>query len=624
MIETSLKTISLGLTTVALSLTLASPASAVRGGATAPAPEPWSRSGLDLGERTSSETGDRPAFSLFRSDSTAERLKAVLEKIDAMYGIDWYRTRTSGNLARAFRPSSTFQLHNATIGYKDRYGEVDADIQTALRWTNDNSITRTRDYKMMSFAAQFDRKDAWRLRFGDIFPNFSPYTFSRSARTGVHGYYNLPLWSGQFRVTGAAGVTNREQEFTGGSEAGQYRRWASGGSLAWEGADGPGPLGKLQVSLQAASSHDDGSSIRSRRSSGGTLIPRLDVDVYSFRYEAGLPAGFTWRGENAYSDGNRDRTRPVLQRYGTAHNTALDWFRPSAWGAPAGLRRLLPVRFRADYEWVDPDFLTDLGSASVDQLRWGTSSDFRWNENLDWTVSHLRNEDNVTERATTSVEPIININRTSSIRMNMRPLALLGLSSLPENLRQLRYTTEFRYNNRDASNNSANQKIEDYSHSLDHRIAGINLGADYKWQLRDDDINALTDRRMSEWGLRVSRPITWSIWEVRLTPSLGYRNSVDRTLRGENLTKTQSTNFGLGIGFGEFLIQTGYTITDVDRNLRAADALTRQFTGSFGFRPVFIPDLNMTFSFRHQHAEEENPGNSYKEIETKAHVDYRF
>lgn len=600
---------------------LATPSLASRGGATAPIPAPWSRSSYASGGAEPSSSG---SLSLFRSDSTTERLKAIIDKIDASYGIDWYRTQTTGNTARAFRPSNTFQLHNVTAGFKDRFGAVDADIQTALRWTNDNTITRTRDYKIMSFSAQFDRRDAWFLRFGDIFPNFSPYTFSRSAQSGAHGFYNIPIWGGQFRITGAAGIANREQEYTGGTEAGQYRRWASGGSLGWDG-DGPGPLGKLQVSLQASSAHDDGSSITSRRTSGGTPIPLMDIDVYSFRYAVQLPAGFSWRGEDAYSDGNRDRTRsPSLQRYGTAHNTVLDWSRPSSWGAARSLGRLLPIRFRADYEWVDPDFLTELGSAAVDQLRWGANSDFRWNENLDWTVSHLRNEDNVRERLTTSTAPIININRISSLRMNVRPFALLGLQSLPEHIRALRYTAEFRYNDRDATNNSANQKIEDYIQSLDYRVAGMNWGADYKWQLRDDDITALSDRRMDEWGLRVSRPFTWSMWEVRFMPTAGYRSSVDRTLRGESLTKTHTGNIGLGITFGEFTLQTGYMIMDVDRNLRAADMLSRQFTGSLGFRPVFFPDLNMTFSFRHQDVREENPANSFREIETKAHVDYRF
>lgn len=622
---------------LALLLLLPLPANAYRGGARPPLPTPWMA--LDQGAASSrAETSDvdsndasrSRALRSYFSDSTLERLTQALHALDVTYGVDWYRTRVSGNTTRAFRPQQTFQLHNATTGYKDRFGSVDADIQAALRWTDDITITRSRDYKLMSFSAQFDRANTWRLRFGDVFPNLSPYTYSRSARTGAHGWYAREVLGGTLKLTAVTGVTNREQEYTGRTEAGQYRRLASGGAIDWEGP-GFGPLRRLKTGLRASSAHDDGSSISSRRTSGGAFIPRLDIDVYSFQYEAELPAGLTWRGENAYSDGNRDLTRgEVLQRTGTAHNTALDWSRPAAWGRPSAFARLLPIRMRADYEWVDPDFLTELGSASVDQMRWGTGADFRWNDNFDWAITHMRNQDNVRDRVTTSVVPITNVNRVSSLRMNSRPFAILasGLGGvfgrIPEHVRNIRYTSEFRYNNRDATNNSANQKIEDYSHSLDYQVLGVSLGADYKYQLTDDDIRALSDRRNDEWGLRISRPFTWSIWQVRLNPTAGYRHAVDKTIRGENYSRTQSTNFGLGITFGEFTVQTGYTISDVDRNQLASDVLTRQFTGSIGFRPVFVPDLNISFSFRHQDVTDQTPANSYRENETKAHVDYKF
>jgi hypothetical protein len=91
-----------------------------------------------------------------------------------------------------------------------------------------------------------------------------------------------------------------------------------------------------------------------------------------------------------------------------------------------------------------------------------------------------------------------------------------------------------------------------------------------------------------------------------------------------NLTRTQSANFGLGVAQGEFAFNTGVTFTDIDRNLVNADSLNKLYTASLGFRPVFMPGLNMTLSLRHQDVEEENKSNSYRQTEGRAHVDYRF
>jgi hypothetical protein len=566
-----------------------------------------------------------PRLAASRLDSALARAAAFLEKVDFMYGIDWYRTRTSGNKTRSFKPDNVFQLHNTSLGYKDRFGEVAFDFQTALRWTNDFTITRSNDYKIQSIYGNFERAEKWGLRFGDIFPNFSPYTFTRSANSGSHGWYQHPIWGGAAKLSGAIGMTNREQEFTGGSEAGQYRRWASGASLDWTG-DAIGFLGKTTAGFRFSNARDDGSSITSRLGSGGTPIAKMDIDVYSFKYEAALPMGVTWRGENAYSNGVRDMAAAnPLHRYGHAHNSALDWRRPSEWGEPVRLGRVLPVSLRADYEWVDPDFLTELGSAAVDQLRWGLNSDHRWSDALDWTLSFIHNEDNVKDRPKTGTLSVTNISKTATFRTNMRPFELSrGLWNAPEHLRNLRYGFEFRRGARDASNATVNQKNEDYTHTIDYKNWGVNWNADYKLQLTDDDVNAANDRRVNDWGVRASRTFTYSIWEIRITPTASYRHSVDETIRGENLSRTQTANLGLGVAQGEFDFRAGVTFTDLDRNLRNADSLNKTYTASLGFRPLFAPGLNMNFTLRHSDVEEENKSNSFQQTEGRAHVDYRF
>lgn len=591
------------------------------------------------------ETEVRPSAEPSTGGASNHLLHRIYDKLDVLYGVDIYRVTTRGNTSRAFRPAQTFQLHNLSLGYRDRYGDIDVDVQSALRWTDDITITHSRDAKIQSFHAGLERRDVWSLRVGDIFPNLSNYTFNRSAQNGTNGWYRWPALGGNLRLTGAVGITNREQEFTGGTEPGQYRRYASGGALDWEG-DGPGPFGKMVAGFRVSDAHDELSSITSRNGRGGTPIPRLDIVDYSFKYDVALPAGISWRGEDALSDGNRDRTKsPSLHRIGTAHNSALDWRRPSDWGEPRSALRLLPIGLRGDFEWVDPDFLTELGSAAVDQMRWDVNSDFRWSDALDWTASYLRNEDNVRNRIKTGTVPVTNISQNTTFRMNSRPFGLFLETGAPtpaeptlmpgdplsrwfpwnpNHLRDFRYTYEFRYNDRGATNNTVNTKIEDYDNAVNYRNWGIDWRGGYKYQLTDDDVRSSNDRRNDEWNVGLARPFTYSIWEIRVTPTAGFRHSADRFRNGSSLTVTRAGDVGFGAAWGEFNVQTGYTVSEVDRNAPGTDVRTSQFTGSVGFRPIAVPDLNLTASVRRQNVKEDNPANSYRELEVRGHVDYRF
>lgn len=572
------------------------------------------------------DRGDRPAGEKSELNIALENgVRRIYDNLDLTYGIDWYRTGNYGDKSRSFKPDETFQMHNTTIGYDDKFGDVAMDIRSSLRWTDDITISRSKDFKIQSLYGNFEKQNKWALRFGDIFPNLSQYTYSRSARYGTHGWYKWSGLGGELKLAGALGVTNREQEFIGATQSPQYRRWASGGSLDWEG-EGWKWLGKTTAGFRVSVARDDGATITSRRGPSNAKIPDLHIANYSFKYEAALPAGFGVQGENAYSNGNRDRSdESSKDRYGTAHRTAFNWRRPSAWGEPAKMARFLPISGRADYEWVSPNFLTDLGSAAVDQLKWGGGLDFRWNDSLDWSASYLLNHDNVRKRITsvTVPAPNVNINQTTSLKLNLKPFAMLLPTAAPEFLKELKYGFEFRFNDRDATNLSANSKIEDYNHSLDYRFMGLIWSSDYKFQLTDDDIAAMNDRRTDDWGLRLSRPTTFSIFEITIAPTAGYRHSVDKTIRGHTYTRTQTSNYGITAKWGEFDVNLGYTHVDVDRNQRAADSVNDQINGSLTFRPFDIEDLNFNASIRYQDVNEEN-GTSYRQMENKVHVDYKF
>ncbi|RMH58756.1 MAG: hypothetical protein D6679_03850 [Candidatus Hydrogenedentota bacterium] len=555
-------------------------------------------------------------------DRFAAGFRRVYDRLYLNYAVDVYRTGTYGNQSRSFTPPKTFQQHYINVGYTDRFNDISIDARSTLRWTDDVTLTRSRDFKIQSIYAQAEKRNRWGLRFGDVFPNLSPYVYNRSAQYGSHLWYRRPGFGGELKLIGTAGITRREQEFIGGTEPGQYRRYAYGAGIEWEGK-GPGPFKKVKAGLVGSLAMDDRSSLNIHSNTSGP-IPELRIGVSSFKYEAALPFGLTWRGEDAYSEGDRDRTQGgALSRTGWAHRSALDWRLPFVLEKKRRIAtRLLPVALRADYEWVDPDFLTELGSAAVDQQRWGGGADFRWSNALTWNLSYFFNNDNVLHRITSGAA-LVNSNQVTTARMSAKPFALTGSTTLPLNLQNLQYGFEFRHNKQAASNGISNRKIEDYNHSLSYRNWGFAFGGDYKYQLTDDDVSATNDRRIDNWGVRISRPFVYSVYEVHLTPFASYRHVADRTRTGSNFTRTQTSNVGLNATWGEFNVNLGYTQVDVDRNQKNNDSLNRLYNANISFRPYAVPGLNITFTTRYQDQFEEN-GTGFRQLETRGHVDYTF
>lgn len=558
---------------------------------------------------TQLENGDTEQLAVVvRGRSLRERF----DRFDLVYTGDYYRFGTFGDRSRAFRPDQTYTNNNLSLfAQKKLENGLNYEIQMTDRFTTDPALTIRDDVHITSFYTSLGRPNVWLLRAGDIYPNLSRYSFIRSAQGGL-AQYNRDLGDNLVvRLSGVLGSVERARE------AATLRRAAVGSAATLESRRVVRGRPSWTIGHRFAAASDQLGSVDNARS-----LPDLQVDVHTVAYTAQLPHGFNLNGENGWSKGTSDR-RTLRYRNGYAWSTNINWIKPSP--TPyVGIRRLAPFAAQAYWELVDPYFQSPLGNVAANQLRWGGLTNHRFNENIDWTLSFLRFEDNVRNQGL-----VTTASRTSNAVVNMRPFRLFGASPawtdyLPGSVRDIRTKLDFRYNLRDASNNSVNQKIEDYIYQVLYMNWGWNFTGDYQFQIIDDDVVPSAEHRLQAYGIRMARSFLWREWNMRFFPTLGYRISRDRALITGTSTRLQTTNFGMAVNWEELSAMVNYTISDADKAPSGNDYVLKRVRTSLTYKPYLYPNFSGTLTYGYVDDDDELQSRSYRQTETRLAVSYIF
>ncbi len=553
-------------------------------------------------------TGDtRPRTSILKPRS----LKEYFDRFDMSYYGDYYRYGTYGDRTRAFRPDDLYLTHNLSwLAASRMKNGLDYEIKLSLRTVTDPSVTFRDDVHITSFYSHLGRKDVWRVRTGDIFPNLSRYTFNRFAK-GVQGEYQRTMGPSLMRSVGILSRVERSREQN------SLRRVAIGAGLSFESLNKERGKPKWFFGYRHSSASDQLGSVDNART-----LPDLQVATHGLLYSAQLKHGWSFLGENAWSKGTSDR-RTAMERDGSAWLADLSWLRQGT-TQRAGLARLAPFAFQFNWELVDPYFLAPIGIASPNQLRWSGRTAHRFNDDLDWSMSFLRLEDNVRDQAV-----VTNVTRNSNIAVNMRPFHLFGdvtnwTDKLPESIKAIRTKLEFRFNDRDASNNSVNSKIEDYIYTVMYKLFDINFTGDYQFQITDDDAVPTSDRRLQAYGVRAAKPLNWKKMGVRIFPNIGYRVSRDRFRTTGVTTFLQTTTLGMAVNWEEIGANFNYLILDADRAPTGNDYSQNKYNMSLTYKPYLFPNFQSVLSYSYLDQDEENHLRSYRQTETRLSVAYTF
>lgn len=542
-------------------------------------------------------------------------LKEYFDKFQVTYKSDVYRYGTYGDRSRAFRPDKTYyqELLGITAGKKLR-NDIHYEVKGTLRYVTDPIVTLRDDVHFTSLVGLVEKEDFWRMRFGDLYPRLSRYSFNRFAE-GWQGSLQRDLGSfAKVRLLGVTARTERERE-----AASLLRTALAGGAdLASQTLVRGRP--RWFVGYRYSHAADKLNSVDNH----GSLVnahSSVSSAVYAFR----LNGGWTITGENAWSGGERDRKTAWVHKRGKAWLTDVTWLKPRESKPYRGLHRLLPFALQASWERVSPDFLTLLGVAATDQQKYSIRTAHRWNSFLEWSLSYLRLEDNVEEQ-----KSVTNISRTTTAGLKMRPFRLLNdkystwISRLPDSVKDIRLKADFRYNFRDATDATVNQKVEDYIYSLFYRNWGANFRLDYQFQITDDDVNANNERRLQNYGILVNRPWTWKRFNLRLFPRFMYRVSRDHFRFTGTSTVLQTTNFGIGANWEELTGDVNYLILDSNRTPAGNDYLQNKITFNLTYRPYLFPGFQSTFTYSYLDDNEEDASRSYRQTETRLSIRYTF
>lgn len=553
-------------------------------------------------------SGDtRPRVTTLKPQS----LRDYFDRFDMSYLGDVYRYGTYGDRSRAFRPDKLYQNHNfswfAASHTKDG---LDYEIKLSLRSVTDPAVSYRDDLHVTSFYSQIGRKDSWRARAGDIFPNLSRYTFNRFAR-GIQTEYQHDIGPVRLRSTG---ILSRVES---AREQATLARDAIGAGLSLESPKLDRGKPRWFFGYRYASTSDELGSVDNAKS-----LADLQVITHGVLYSAQLPRGWSYLGENAWSKGTTDR-RTLVDRGGYAWLADVSWLRQST-TPRAGLARLAPFAFQFNWELVDPYFLAPVGIASANQLRWSARTAHRFNDNMDWSMSFLRLQDNVRNQAT-----ITNISRTSDVFVNMRPFYLFGSSPtwtdhLPESVKDVRTRLEFRYNDRDATNGSVNAKTEDYLYTVLYKILDINFTGDYQFQITDDDASPTSERRLQAYGIRAAKPLNWKKMGVRVFPNIGYRINRDNFRITGVTTFLQTTTFGMAVNWEEIGANFTYLILDANRAPASNDYVQHKVNMALTYKPYLFPNFQSVLTYGYLDQNEENSRRSYRQTETRMTVAYTF
>ncbi len=537
-------------------------------------------------------------------------LKERFDRLELRYGTDIYRFGLYGDRSRAFRPDKTYFTHTfgGLVASRMKNG-LDYEIKMNLRTVTDPTLSFRDDLHFTGFYATYGRKNVWNLRGGDLFPNLSRYTLNRFVK-GLQGNYTRPLDSVRLNFTGVFARAERARE------AATLRRVALGASATAESLKLVRSLPLWTAGYRFASASDQLGSVDNVRA-----LSDLQVDVHSFEYGYRFPGGWSLAGENAWSGGTTNR-RLLRDRNGYAWRTDVNWLRANP-KPYEGILRLMPFALQFSWELNDPYFQSPLGVAAPNQMRWNVRTAHRFSPNADWTLSYLRLEDNVRNQLL-----LTNATRVTNGVLNMKPFLLFGSPSwtdrLPESVRNIRSKLEFRFSDRDASNGSVNNKIEDYLYTLQYANWGMNFTGEYQFQITDDDVTPRSDRRLQVYGLRVTRPLHWKAFDIRFFPQAGYQVSRDRFRLTGASSRLQTTTLGMGVNWEELGGMVNYTILDADRAPGNSDYLQNRVNMALTYKPYLYPGFQGTLSYGYLDNDEEAFNRSYRQTETRLTLSYTF
>ncbi|HNV86629.1 MAG TPA: hypothetical protein PKL97_06660 [Candidatus Omnitrophota bacterium] len=382
--------------------------------------------------------------------------------------IDW--TQISGNKEKSFYERGTDYLTEINISsWEKLWRDYKYESQMFIRKTDDRRIEPRRDVRLKQLSMKIGNQTNM-LEFGDFYGDFSPFTLGSS----LEGF-NLEL---EPRSTvRMKGIVARR--WKSDIAANRHQRNVFGGKIDFTPIPQCGLFSLFRFGVQAITSQDD-SSTKTQNTDAPDLnntVIAVDGEInfrkyLSFVYEVAR----SFYIENEDNPDNKDRQNGLGLRLQPALNF--------------GNR----VIFRYLYYYCQPDFYTDIGSASADKIQNQFSFDLRFNERTmlslvdNWYWDHLEG----------STRPYRTKNDEKYATLTVRPFARRYDFTLRPYVNYLTRHSDDTVDSIKADTTTAGLSINEI-------LWGTNVGTRYEYRMFRDLATKATSDYFHRFGFTTSR-----------------------------------------------------------------------------------------------------------------------
>jgi hypothetical protein len=531
--------------------------------------------------------------------------------------ISVYKPDYSGDLSRASKLERTYREHNAGFHFVRSQGDYIWSTNSAIRWSNDPTIAgnQVRDWKVLSLMTTLSYKDRWDATLGNVLPNYHRYALS-SSLDGVLANYRQNFGGVRMEASASTGRSAR------GTDA-SLARWVTGSHLAFStqapqgGGTVWGPLESAKLGLTGSLVHDD------RSTSPTTTLAVADARAAASKLELRFLGGWSGEFDYGFSSGQTDVRTATREQSGGAGAARVSYRRPSGGAERIGLRRLLPVGWQGNYEIVSDDYFAPAASAGADIKRWSSNTDYEFYDWLGLNTSMSRLEDNAKDRRLHT-----NYTTSQNYRLNVTPfnaprLMTVGLRE-PLELSNLKLSLDFRRTERAATNLASNTNTEDYSIGLGHQLRKFSLGAQYAWQLVDNDLNANADRKSERWSVNAGRSWTFEPIGLSLSLNTGFQKGTDRLRNFTQVTRNENSNLGVALLWRQVSASADLSRARLKRFPFGTGSVTDNVRTVLGWRPKRFPDLELSLTGTYQRFREDVVARNFRSREIRGDASWKF
>lgn len=433
----------------------------------------------------------------------------------------------SGNKGKSFYEEGVDYLSEVNINAYERiWRDINFEGRAFLRKTDDRRIEPRRDVRLKDINLKVLNSNHM-LEFGDFYTELSPYTLSNS----LEGF-NIETTQLHGAVKSHTVLARR---YRSNIAADRYQRNVAGQKIDWMPFLNSGFFSLFRLGAQVTTTQDDSST-----KSASTNTPDLDNTVVSIDGDVNLPKYVTLNYEIARSfyEADDDGVGDGDDKRGLAFR-----LKPSfAYGGW--------LIFRYLYEYVQPDFYTDTGSAQPDKTQHQFSLDlvpherFRLSLVENWYWDHL----------TKSLLAERSINDEKYATLYIRPL---------EDRKQMYLRPYVSYLERNSTNpdNTGEQDTTTVGIGLDDVLYGTQLGVRYEYRASVYEHNRTSSDYFSRMGFSASRD--WQVFKRRLyfsgDAAFDFRNTKQEDDNDITSGITANCQYDL---FQNLVFRGGYNIQD--------------------------------------------------------------